>query len=74
LGYGAPVDFEQKWSPAASCAARPAPGVLAGAPRYASSAYPECLTLSAPSSERVEGGAESCLLNRRNRIRRCPAT
>ena len=29
LGYLPPVQFEQKWSSAATCTARPAPGVLA---------------------------------------------
>jgi hypothetical protein len=56
LGYLAPVQFEQKWSAAAACTARPAPEMLAGAPHYASSADPESLTLSAPPSERVAGG------------------
>ena len=56
LGYLAPVQFEQRWSAAAACTARPAQEMLAGALHYASSADPDSLTLSAPPSERVEGG------------------
>jgi hypothetical protein len=56
LGYLAPVRFEQRWSVAAACTARPAQKVEAGALHYALSADPESLTLSAPPLERVEGG------------------
>ena len=52
LGYLAPVQFEQRWSAAAACTARPAQKVLAGALHFASSADPESLTLSAPPSGR----------------------
>jgi putative transposase len=56
LGYLAPVQFERKWSSAAARTARPAPRALAGAPHPAPASNPESLTLSAPPSERVEGG------------------
>ena len=56
LGYLAPVQFEQRWSSAAACTARPATGVLAGAAHYTSAEDPESITLSAPPSELAEGG------------------
>ena len=56
LGYLSPVQFEERWSAAAACTARPAQKVLAGALHYASSADPESLPLPAPPSEKVEGG------------------
>jgi putative transposase len=56
LGYLAPVQFEQSWSSAAACTARPAPGGLAGAAHYASASDPESVTLSAPPSEHAEDG------------------
>ena len=55
LGYLAPAQFEQRWSAAVACTARPAQEMLAGALHYASSADPASLTLSAPPSELVEG-------------------
>lgn len=48
LGYMPPVQFEQQWSSAAACTARPAPGVLAGALQHASSEDPKSISLSAP--------------------------
>ena len=57
LGYLAPVQFEQRWSSTAACAAGPAPEVLAGAAHYASASDPESITLSAPPPARVQGGA-----------------
>jgi putative transposase len=57
LGYVAPVQFEQKMSSVAACTAGPAQEVLAGAAHYVSVSDPESITLSAPPSERVEGGA-----------------
>ena len=56
LGYLAPVQFEQSWSSAAACTARPTPRGLAGAAHYASASDPKSLTLSAPPSEQAEGG------------------
>ena len=46
LGYVPPAQFEQQWSSAAACTARPAPGVLAGALQNASSEDPKSLSLS----------------------------
>src|SRR5262249_32442560 len=57
LGYLAPVQFEQSWSSAAACTARPALGGLAGATHYASASDPQRTTLSAPPSEQLESAA-----------------
>lgn len=57
LGYLAPIQFEQNWSSAAACTARPAPGGLAGTTHYASASDPKSVTLSAPPSQQAEGGA-----------------
>jgi hypothetical protein len=57
LSYVAPVQFEQRMSSVAACTARPAQEVVAGAAHYASASDPESITLSAPPSEKVEGGA-----------------
>jgi hypothetical protein len=54
------VQFEQRMSSVAASTARPAQEVLAGAAHYASASDPESITLSAPPSEKVEGGPESC--------------
>src|SRR5262249_20215717 len=67
LGYLAPVQFEQRWSAAAGCTARPAQEVLAL--HYGAASAPESLTLSAPPSERVEAEAESCLISQTKRNR-----
>jgi putative transposase len=56
LGYLPPVQFEQQWSSAAACTARPAPGALAGAPHDASTEDPKSISLSAPPFENVKGG------------------
>jgi len=56
LGYLAPVQFEQKWSSAAACTARPAQRALANAPHPAPASNPKSITLSAPPLERVEAG------------------
>ena len=45
LGYLPPVQFEQQWSSAAACTARPAPGVLAGALPNASTENPKSISL-----------------------------
>jgi hypothetical protein len=78
LGYLAPVQFEQRWSSAAACTAGPAPGVLAaactagpapgvlaGAAHYAATSDPKSITLSAPPSEKVEGGAGKLFTQRK---------
>ena len=57
LGYLAPVQFERRWSSASASTASPAQGVLACAVHHASACDPESITLSAPPSEGVEGGA-----------------
>jgi putative transposase len=56
LGYLPPVQFEQQWSSAAAGTARPAPGVPAGAPQYASTEDPKSISLSAPPSATANGG------------------
>ena len=56
LGYLTPLQFEQQRSSAAACTARPAPGVLAGAPHDASTENPKSISLSAPPFENVKGG------------------
>ena len=56
LGYLPPVQFEQQWSSVAACTARPAPGVLAGAPHYASTEDLKSISLSAPPFGNVKGG------------------
>jgi hypothetical protein len=56
LGYVTPVQFEQQWSSAAACTARPAPGVLAGAQHDASTENPKSISLSAPPSETAKDG------------------
>ena len=65
LGYLAPVQFEQRWSAAATRAAGPAPGMLAGAAHYAAASDPKPITLSAPPSDQVEGGAGKLLTESR---------
>jgi putative transposase len=57
LGYLAPAEFERTRSSAAACTASPAPEVLAGAAHYASASDPKSITLSAPPSDSLEGGA-----------------
>ncbi len=59
LGYLAPVQFEQRWSAAATCTAGPPKGMLAGAAHYASASDPKPITPSAPPSDKVEGGGGS---------------
>ncbi|MGH7934104.1 MAG: hypothetical protein ACREQN_13215, partial [Candidatus Binataceae bacterium] len=61
LGYLAPAQFEPRWSSAATWAAGPAQGVLAGAAHYASTSDPKPSMLSAPPSNRVEGGGGKLL-------------
>jgi hypothetical protein len=56
LGYLPPVQFEQQWSLAVACTARPAPEPLAGAPHYASTQDPKSISLSAPPFGDVKGG------------------
>jgi hypothetical protein len=56
LRYLPPAQFEQQWSSAAACTARPAPGVLAGALHNASTENPKSISLSAPPSGRLKGG------------------
>ena len=61
LGYLAPVQFEQRWSSAATRAAGPAAGMLAGAAHCAAASDPKSITLSAPRSAKVEGGGGKLL-------------
>ena len=61
LGYLAPVQFEQQWSSAAACTARPAPAAPAGALHYASTEDPKSISLSAPPFGNVKGGGGKLL-------------
>ncbi len=71
LGYLAPVQFEQRWSSVATCAAGPAQGMLAGAAQYASASDPKPITLSAPPSDKVEGDGGKLLNESRGMSRNC---
>jgi hypothetical protein len=74
LGYLPPVQFEQQWSSAATCTARPGPGALAGAPHYASTEDPKSISLSAPSFGDVKGGAGKLFNQSQNQKKNSPAT